>query len=374
MAKYTYKQLEKNKNRYSFEAQIEEESFKQKQEQLIKKLGSSVKVAGFRPGKAPKETIEKEVGGKALMEAINELLPEVASEIIMKENLNPLSRLEYDIKDAEKDISFTFTFLNQPEIDPSAIKKISVKFEAPTVKDEEIIDVIKNMARNSIPKEKLEKFKIESKEVAKTENEPKENEVQKDEHVGHNHEGQNDFDFEITEEIVQELGYEDEKTLDGLKAKVKETLVTLKGNTAEEQFAQKVIEEAIKICDFETPKEIIEEQAKRKEESFTSRISQIKLNLDDYLKTQNTSMEDLKAEWQKESDLEIRTDLILINYAAAEKLVPTDEDLDNEIKKANDPKYITHYKNERNREYLRTLMTRNNGLKKILEVVKENGK
>jgi hypothetical protein len=53
-----------------------------------------------------------------------------------------------------------------------------------------------------------------------------------------------------------------------------------------------------------------------------------------------------------------------------EKLVPTEEDLDAEIEKIENPSLKEQYKSYQNRDYLRTALARDRGLNKLMEMVK----
>jgi FKBP-type peptidyl-prolyl cis-trans isomerase (trigger factor) len=351
-----YKQIEKSKNKYVYEVTISREKFESTREGISKNLAKSVRIQGFRPGKAPKNLLDKEVSSKSLTESINALLPEAALEVIQKEGLNPISSLNYDLKtfDETGDIIFTFTLINQPDVNSADFKNIKVEQKTSTVEDAEIELVIKNIIKSSLPREKWEKNILPHVHSEGEEHDP-----------NHIHD-----DITITDDLIEQIGYEEEKTFDGMKLKVKETLEKLKKEEADNEFASKVITEAIRIADFEVPQDFIDREVHAKYHQFEERLKQLKLDKDSYIKTQGTSMEELEKQWREQSKMDIAADLLLVNMAVKENLTPSDDEVESEIQNIRDPKVREQYQQEQNKNYLRTMLTRNKGLKKLLEIVR----
>ncbi len=374
MEKYTFKQTEKKSNKYSYEVKVDPELYNTHRDIAFKKLAPNVKISGFRPGKAPKESIQKELGNDLLVETINSLLPSVAIEILENEKLNPISSLDYDVKEfgKEGEMTFTFSFYNQPEVDIEKFKKISIKPESSKVEDSEVDVVIRNMVRNTIPGEKLANILGLKKDASKEEHVHEHTEGEEHNHEHDDNEIEIPEEFNVTDDMVKELGYEDETTLQGMKVKVKETLEQVKKQQSEQDFAGKVIDEAIKLAEFEVPTDFIDREVGQKEEVFNSRLARLKLDRNAYLKTQNTTMDKLREDWTKEAKKDITADLLLINLATKEKLIPTDEEVEAEIEKIEDPRVKAQYKVQKNKDYMRTLMARDKGLQRLVEVVKKD--
>jgi len=359
--KYTYKKKEQKKNNYTYEVVVSNDYQKEVQDKVYKELSKDVKVAGFRPGKAPKDMIEGKIAMDVLNETVNRILPDVSYEILNTEKLNPLSRLEYAFKEFNKDggLTFEFSFANSPEIKVSDLKKIKVTKKVEPVTDTEVDMVIRNIIQSTLPKEKW------SKEGSKKEDLSDEASAKSDEKKAE------DKPFEITDEMISELGYEDEKTVEGMRKKVRESLQEVKDNQAEDEFTSKVLEEAMKVVDFEVPHNLIHEEIHNREHAFLERLKNINLDLEAYLKTQNKTMEQIHEEWHKDIEKGAFGDILAINLAVQEKLVPTEEDMEKEIEKVEDKVLQVQYRgNPQMGDQLRTFLTRNNGIKKLVEIVK----
>lgn len=371
----TYKQIEKVKNRYKFEVEVDYKEFEVEREKALTRLAGNVKIAGFRPGKAPKDAVEKEVGYNAYLEAVNKILPRAALEVVEKENLNPISSFKYDLKDLDKDknISFTFEFVNQPEVKFDDFKKIKLEYVEPKLEKDEADSVIKNIIVSSLPREKWEK-NIIKKSVAKGKKSKDGKKPEEDHHHddsqphNHLHEGE---DLQITDELVEAIGYQEDKTYDGLRKQVEETLVKVKKEDADNAFAGRVIEEAIKISDFEVPEDFIQREVEHKESHFNERLKELKLDPDMYLKTQGTTLDELRKNWRNEAERAVKTDLLLINLGTTENLTPTEKEIDEQIEKFQDPRVKEQYKSLDNRDYLKSALTRDRALLKLIESAKK---
>lgn len=94
-----------------------------------KKIGTQLRVPGFRPGKVPTRVIDQRVGRAAVLEqAINEALPRVYSEVAREHALQPLGQPEVDVTNLEDGTSLSFTAevdvrpeLVLPELDGLAV-------------------------------------------------------------------------------------------------------------------------------------------------------------------------------------------------------------------------------------------------------------
>ena len=89
----------------SIEITIDFDDLEEKKDDAISKIGKSLKVKGFRPGKIPKNIVVREVGEDyVLEEAIDLYLPEQIFDILNKEEISPAVRPV--IKDLKKEKKF----------------------------------------------------------------------------------------------------------------------------------------------------------------------------------------------------------------------------------------------------------------------------
>lgn len=124
------------------------------------KLAPSVKVAGFRPGKAPKNIVEKEIGSERFKaEILDIILPESYYEAVMQEKLEVVGSPEVKVlKFVPTDgLTYEATVEIMPEFKLPDIKKIQVKRQGIKVTDKEIQEVLDDLAKQLSKTAKVER-------------------------------------------------------------------------------------------------------------------------------------------------------------------------------------------------------------------------
>jgi trigger factor len=103
-----------------------------------KKIGSQVRIPGFRPGKVPARVIDQRVGrGAVLEEVVNSVIPQFYSEAAREHELKVISQPEVDITKIEDGevLAFTAEVDVRPEITLPDLSSLEV-----TVDDTEVTD------------------------------------------------------------------------------------------------------------------------------------------------------------------------------------------------------------------------------------------
>lgn len=129
-------------------------------DEVYAKLAPSVKVPGFRPGKAPKNIVEKEIGRERFeAEVLDILLPQTYYEAVMQEKLEVVGAPEVKlVKFVPTDgLTYEATVEIMPEIKIPDLKKISVKKQKIAVSKEDIQEVIDDLAKQLQKFEKVER-------------------------------------------------------------------------------------------------------------------------------------------------------------------------------------------------------------------------
>jgi len=135
--KVAVKKIDALKRELSFE--MPKDRVSEKQEQIFKEIARTAKVKGFRPGKAPRNVIEREYGALAREETIKKLIPEAYQEGLEKESLAPLDYPEInDVEFKDGILKFKALIEIKPEVKISNYKGISVTRKSSEVTEEEI--------------------------------------------------------------------------------------------------------------------------------------------------------------------------------------------------------------------------------------------
>ncbi len=116
----------------------------------FKRIGESIRVPGFRPGKVPTRIIEQRVGrGAVLEEAVNDALPRAYSEAIRETGVQALGQPEIEVTNIDdgQTLSFTAEVDVRPEFSLPALDSISVTVDDVDVSDtdvEEQVDALRD--------------------------------------------------------------------------------------------------------------------------------------------------------------------------------------------------------------------------------------
>ncbi|RTK93758.1 trigger factor [Candidatus Saccharibacteria bacterium] len=138
----------------------DQETLTKIKESLVKQLGKSVKVAGFRDGKAPLDIIEKNLDPATLQsEFIDQVLNHYYTQAVVKENLRVVSQPEVNLK---KFVPFT-TFEFEVTVDVIGdvklpdYKKIKVEKKTANVTAADVTDVIESLRQRTSEKKAVDR-------------------------------------------------------------------------------------------------------------------------------------------------------------------------------------------------------------------------
>ena len=99
------------------EITVENERIEKAKTSAYRKLASKAKIPGFRPGKAPRELIERHFGEHTILhEAIDRLMPDVYKEALEQEQIDPIEQASFEIV-TEDPLVAKFTVPIRPTID-----------------------------------------------------------------------------------------------------------------------------------------------------------------------------------------------------------------------------------------------------------------
>lgn len=347
---------------------------------VFKKKNKEIKIDGFRKGMAPKEMYLKKFGIESLyMDAVDSCISVAYKKALEEEKLVPVVEPQVDVTGiSDTNVIFKFKIITKPEIKLGEYKNLKVKKPKVSVTDDEVNDEIEHLRGHMADVVVKEKGKIENgdtvvisftgivdgKEVegAKGENYPleigshsfipgfeegllglktgdkKDLELKFPENYVEDLKGK-DVTFKVTvneiktrvlpelnEDFYQDLGYEDVKTLDDLKKKIKEDLTHDKEHHAEDEFLDNCLEAAAKNMKIELNEEIIDDEVHRMIDQYAEQLKMQGMNIDDFYKMTGTSHEDLHKQMAPEAEKRVKYRYLLEEIAEVEKINPTEKE------------------------------------------------
>ena len=137
---------------------VQPEAVKLEREKVIAEIRKEAKVKGFRPGKAPRNLIEKTYAGSIREELLQKAVSKNFQKALEQEKIAPLSQPQVEKVDLEDDykLSFQARFEVSPEIELARYKKFKIEKKVSKVSDEDVDSTIENLREqyaNFVPKD-----------------------------------------------------------------------------------------------------------------------------------------------------------------------------------------------------------------------------
>lgn len=348
-------------------------------------LSKTVMMKGFRPGKVPRETVEKSIGRpKIFVEAAERSVEELYPKIVVEKNLEIIGRPEIEIKKAEEGEFFWRALASVlPEIKLADYKDIAKNAEKKkvTVEKKEVDDSIdylqksraeiKNMDR---PAELGDLVEVDFEgrvagvklEGAQSKSHPMVLGERKfipgfeDEIVGLKIGEEKDFsvrvpadywdkniqskqiDFHVKLEKVSERilpALDDEfakklghfENLENMKSSVSEGLLAEKQEKEKERRRVAIIEKVAADSQMDLPELLVEEEIKKMIHELSHTVERSGLKLEDYLAHIKKSADDLHKEFRAEAEKRVRAALVMREIAKKENILVAEEELSGKI-------------------------------------------
>ena len=381
-------QVEKlEKNMAKLTVEVPAEQFEAALKTSYNKNKNKFNIPGFRKGKAPQAMIEKMYGvgvfyEDAVDEAINASYPDAAKE----SGLEIVSRPEISIEQVEKGKSFIYvaTVATKPEVTLGEYKGIEVEKAKPEVTDADVEAELKKVQEQNsrlvsvedravadgdqtvidfegfvdgkaFEGGKAEDYTLvigshsfidtfEDQLIGKNIGEDVEVNVTfpAEYHAADLAGKPATFKVKIKEIKMKELPeLNDEfasevsefETLDAYKEDVKNKLAETKQAQATAENENNVVQKVVDNAQMDIPAPMVDEQVRNMIEDYARRLQSQGISFDQYLQFTGSTIEQLQEQMRPQAELRLRTRLVLEAVVAAEKIEPSDELVEAEIKK-----------------------------------------
>ena len=144
-------------SRVQLEVEVEPDRLERSLDAAYKRLAPKLRIPGFRPGKAPRPVVERMVGRERLIhEALDDLVPDVYTEALESEEIDPVDQPEVEIIETEP-VRFKATVPVRPTVTLGDYRSIRIAPEPVEVTDEmfaEQMDMIRRRFATIAPVER----------------------------------------------------------------------------------------------------------------------------------------------------------------------------------------------------------------------------
>jgi trigger factor len=361
--------------------EIPEDQVAKEVDSFYKHLGKKAKVKGFRPGKVPRDILERYFKDYVKAEVIQKLIEESYPKALSETELQPVSPPSIDPGEFEggKPFQYSAVFEIKPDIKVEGYTGLKLEGKKEEVKDEEVeerLKALQNLHANltalsearpiqagdyvivdyeaTVEGKPLEGGKatdftvevgsgqfiptFEEKLIGLNLEEEEEIEVSFPADYGYQKWAGKTVSFHVKikeikakvlppldDEFAKDLG---DSSLEELRDKLKGEIEKEKALALEHQLTDQAVDQLVNANPFEVPESLVEEQAK-------AMVSDTKLRLAAQgvaLKNLGVSEEKLQGDYRAMAQKQVKTFLILEKIASQEGIAVADEEVDARLK------------------------------------------
>ncbi|MGQ9648322.1 MAG: trigger factor [Thermodesulfobacteriota bacterium] len=362
--------------------ELPEERVSKEVDSFYRELNRKAKIKGFRPGKVPRNILERHFKDYVKAEVIQKLIQESYTEALSEAKLHPVSPPLIDPGEMEggKPFQYAATIEVKPEIKLEGYIGLKIEGKKEAVKEEEVEERLKNLQNlhvqlKAIPaprpiqngdfvildyeagmdgkpldEAKATDFTIEvgtgrfipqfeERLIGLKPEEEKEIEISFPEDYGYKKWAGNTVSFhvkikEIKEKVLPMLDDEfakdlgDYSSLEDLKLKLREEIEKEKKLILDRQLKDQIVDQLLQSNRFDVPESLVEEQAR-------TLVSDTKMRLAAQgadFKNLGISEEKLQGEYREMAQKQVRTFLILEKIADQERITVTEEEAEDRLR------------------------------------------
>lgn len=354
-------------------------------EKAYRKQRGSIRVPGFRPGKAPRKMIENMYGaGVFYEEAVNEALPDAYTAAVKEQELEVVGYPEVELLSVGKEgFSFKATVAVYPEVTLGQYKGVEAPKAEVSVTDEDVEGRIKEMADRNSRMVSVEDRAVAKGDIANIDFEGFLDGVPfdggksdsfdleigsgqfvpgfEDQVAGMSISEEKDINITFPEDYhadlagkavvfhvkvnaikVKEIPVLDDEfakdvsefdTLEELKKDVREKMLAEREEGAKRAFEDAAMAKVAAGIQADIPDAMIEEQARRFVDNFRMQLQSQGVPYEQYMKMTGMEEEKLMADAKAPAEGQVRMDLAIAAIVKAEGLEASDEDVEAEYSK-----------------------------------------
>ena len=356
-------------------------------DQAFNKVKKNLNAPGFRKGHMPRAVFNQKFGEEALYDdALNEIIPAAYEAAIAELGLDVVAQPKIDVKSIGKGQDWTLTaeVVTKPEVKLGAYKDLEVSVEASKEVTDEEVDAKLENERKNLAELVVKEGAAENGDTVVIDFVGSVDGVEFDGGKGENHSlelGSGQFipgfedqlvgakagdevevkvtfpeDYQATDlagkaavfvtkvnevkakevpafddELAKDLDDEVD-TLDELKAKYRKELEAAKEIAFDDAVEGAALDLAVENAEIvELPAEMVENEVHRAMNEFMGNLQRQGISPEMYFQITGTTQEDLRKQYEADSDKRVKTNLVIEAVAAAEGFDATEEEIQKEI-------------------------------------------
>lgn len=151
---------------YTFKITVPADEFQKEYDEKLMSVAGKVKLAGFRPGKAPKNVVEQKYGAAVRGETAEKIINDATKKAFDENDIRPANTPKIDIVSFEdgKDLEFTVAVEVLPEVKMVDFSKIAVEKMVAKVGEKEVQDALDRLKQARQETEKSDEVRPTQKD------------------------------------------------------------------------------------------------------------------------------------------------------------------------------------------------------------------
>ena len=381
------------KSQVEFEISIPSSVWEKHLDNAAAEASEEIKIAGFRPGKAPRNLVEQKIGkGPILNQAAEKAVKASYVDFITKEKLDVIGNPKIEVLEVEegKDLKYKVIVAVMPSIEikenyVKAIKKINAeaKDKSPKVSEAELELELEKLANSrvqlvTVMREARKNDSVEVDFEVLVSGAPIENGTSKkhnliigrgvfipgfeDQIMGMREGDTKEFElpfpadyhkkdlagklatFKVKMNLVQErktpeltdefaAGLGKFKNLAELKENMREGMEHENEHKLKDEKRAQYLDEIIKHAESDLPEILVTEEVRKMEDELEHQLSSMGMNLDQYLVQLKKTRKDLEKDWEPQAVKRVMSALVLTEIAKMQEIVAESTEVEAEMNK-----------------------------------------
>jgi trigger factor len=339
-----------------------------KWDEVFNKAAAEIEIPGFRKGQAPVNIVEPRILPQVQQEALKQIMPAALIEALQGSTYVPIDYPQYNVTAFQKggELKFTARVTVKPEVKVGNYKVVNAQRPPlKTASDEEVEKIITDLfqryqARQPVQPSNTQVPQPGSQGAAGGSMSFNQAPPSASPQPGNVPTAPND-------DFAKAMGA---NTLAELKTKIKTDLEAEAKYNNELDYEESILQEVEKITNVDIPEVLIQDELARMLLSLQRNVSDRGLLMEEYLKGQKKTVEQLKAEWRPQAERNVRMELGLSEIARNENVNITDEELQAEVDKIQDNKVKQQFTQQEPRMHLRHALRQTKTLNLLKTIVK----
>jgi trigger factor len=391
----------------------------------VQRLSRRTRVAGFRPGKAPRPVLERVLGPEAVLdEAVEHLVQDAYRAAILEQSILPLTNADLEIVQAEegKPVVFKATVQVRPEVALGDYRSFNFRPEIEAIDEAKIEKVVDDLRDQQATLAAVEDRPARDGDYAvigfagTRDGAPFEGGSAErmplvlgedrlipgfEAHlVGLDVGGSTEFDIsfpddypeptlagqpvhfavelkELREKVLpdadddfaQSIG--DYADLPALRVEIRSRLERNALDRARHAFADRIIEYAVANATLELPDVLVDQEVEVMHDEFRATLARQGIDEPAYLKATDQTEEALHAEFRPRAEHRVKVLLVLSKIAETEGIDVPDADVEAEVDRARaryrDTKTVRYFESERGRNFIRSSLRRTRVVESLVD-------